>query len=170
MDAVKSKQLQRQVYLKRLYDKGCDELHPCRILEVGRELGWDDAITDEIENFLEAERLVKFPAFGQVCITHLGQIEVETNVTDSNQLSAQLVSGTDPNMVDDGPNLEVASPQAQPKLKVVPIALFVLGIVVAIVSNIASSVLPSGFVPYLWLSWPLLIMLMIISILLLRRQ
>ncbi len=157
MDIVKDKQLRRQLYLKRLYENGNDELHPCGILEVGRELGWADATTDEIENFLEAEGLVKFPAFGQVCITHLGQVEVESKATDSNQLSAPLASGTRAN-------------HAQAKSKAVPIALFVLGIGIAIVSNVTSNVLPRGLAPYLWLSWPLLGILMVISIMLLRRQ
>ena len=126
MDIAKSK-LQRQMYLRRLHEKGCDELHPCRILEVGRELGWDDATTDEIENFLEAEGLVRFPAFGEVCITHPGQLEVERVIFESNQSSEQLVSGTPPSMIDSISNRETMSANAQARSKVVPVLLFVLG-------------------------------------------
>ena len=85
MNSAEDNQGRRHRYLKRLYDKGADELHPCAILEVGRELGWKDSVTDDVENWLEAEGLVRYPTYGQICISHLGKIKVENNVVKSNQ-------------------------------------------------------------------------------------
>ena len=87
MNSSEDNQARRFLYLKRLYDKGADELHPCVILEVGRELGWEDTITDNVENWLEAEGLVHYPAYGEICISHRGQIKVENNLV-SNRDSA----------------------------------------------------------------------------------
>lgn len=84
MNAIERKRAQRFLYLKRLYEKGCIELQPCALLETGRELGWDDATTNEVEDYLEAERLIKFPNSGQVCITHNGIKEVEDKLANSN--------------------------------------------------------------------------------------
>lgn len=56
------------------------------------------------------------------------------------------------------------------KNPVVPILLFLLGIVIAIVSNVASSIFPLELQPYLWLSWPLLAILVVITIILQSKQ
>jgi len=54
--------------------------------------------------------------------------------------------------------------------KALPIAIFVIGIALAIVTDIASSILPLTITPYLWLSWPFLALLTIISVFLIWRQ
>jgi len=56
------------------------------------------------------------------------------------------------------------------KSKLVAILIFILGVVIALITNIASSTLPESLAPYLWLSWPLLLVLTIISALLMIRQ
>lgn len=60
--------------------------------------------------------------------------------------------------------------QRASKKYMVPILIFLLGIAISIVSNVASSVLPPSFQPYYWLSWPLLGILTIVSIFLLIKH
>jgi len=48
--------------------------------------------------------------------------------------------------------------------KPLAIALFILGIIITIVTNIASDRLPEAWEPYLWLAWPLLGVLVIIAV------
>jgi len=60
--------------------------------------------------------------------------------------------------------------QGKSKRYTIPILSLILGILVAIVSNVASSMWPPAFQPYLWLSWPLLVILTVISIVLLLKQ
>lgn len=54
--------------------------------------------------------------------------------------------------------------------KLLAVAIFVIGVALTIVTNIASSTLPLGIIPYLWLSWPLVIVFGIITIYLLWKQ
>ena len=54
--------------------------------------------------------------------------------------------------------------------KTIAVALLALGVVTTLVANVATSTLPKEFGPYLWLSWPLLLVLTAGSILLLRQQ
>jgi len=60
--------------------------------------------------------------------------------------------------------------QEKPKKYTIPILALILGTLIAIVSNVASSIWPSAFQPYLWLSWPLLVILTVVSIVLLIKQ
>jgi hypothetical protein len=161
MKTVANKQQQRSLFLKRLYEKGYDEYHPCSMYEIGREIHWDDSTTDEIEDFLKNEGLIEYPSFGQVCITHKGKKEVEKGLIGSNLPGSEQtpLSNTNEDHI-----------KELRRLKPLPIILFLLGIAIAIVSNIASSVLPLTVKPYLWISWPLLILLTIISILLMLKQ
>lgn len=52
----------------------------------------------------------------------------------------------------------------------VAVSSFILGIVISLVSNVATTVLPKVLDPYLWLSWPLLAALIVISVFLLLKQ
>ena len=73
MNAIEKKRAQRFLYLKRLYElSGGDKFSYFPFLEIGRELGWDDAATNEIIDYLEDERLIHFPTFGTVSMTHAG--------------------------------------------------------------------------------------------------
>lgn len=54
--------------------------------------------------------------------------------------------------------------------RLIAIALIVLGVLIALVINVASSTLPKEWEPYLWLSWPLLGVLVMLSIFLVHRQ
>ena len=56
------------------------------------------------------------------------------------------------------------------KKYILPILLFLLGIIISIVTNVASSALPPSFQPYYWLSWPILAVLTVVSIILLVKQ
>lgn len=60
--------------------------------------------------------------------------------------------------------------QRASKKSVLPILSLILGIIIAIVSNVSSSIWPPALQPYLWLSWPLLVILTGISIVLLVKQ
>jgi hypothetical protein len=60
--------------------------------------------------------------------------------------------------------------QQDSKKYIAPILLFLLGIIISIATNVASSVLPSSLQPYYWLSWPLLAILTVASIILLVKQ
>jgi len=161
MKTVANKQQQRNLFLKRLYEKGYNESHPCSMYELGREITWDDSTTDEIEEFLKAEGLIDYPSFGQVCITHKGIKEVEKSLIGSNLPTSEQTSASITNE---------DHIKARRRLKPLPIILFLLGIAIAIVSNIASSILPLTVKPYLWVSWPLLILLTIVSVLLMLKQ
>jgi hypothetical protein len=65
---------------------------------------------------------------------------------------------------------ETRSNGSQGRSKAISFALFVVTLIVGIVSSIASNILPPEFTPFLWLSWPLLAILVIISILLYLKQ
>lgn len=52
----------------------------------------------------------------------------------------------------------------------VQILLLLLSTIIAIISNVASSILPLSFQPYLWVSWPLLVILLIIFIIIQTKQ
>ena len=54
--------------------------------------------------------------------------------------------------------------QQASKKYAIPILSMILGIIIAIVSNVASNIWPPVIQPYLWLSWPLLAILIGISI------
>lgn len=56
------------------------------------------------------------------------------------------------------------------KNKLLAIVIFILGIIIALVTNIASNTLPVEIKAYLWLSWPLLILLTITAIFLVWKQ
>jgi hypothetical protein len=53
-------------------------------------------------------------------------------------------------------------------VKIIGKALFVLAVLIPLVSNIASNTLPEEWKPYLWLSWPLLVILVILGAILSR--
>jgi hypothetical protein len=53
--------------------------------------------------------------------------------------------------------------------KAIGIVLLVLSVFIMITVNVATQTLPEGFRPYLWLSWPLLLILVVISIFLLCK-
>ncbi len=56
------------------------------------------------------------------------------------------------------------------KKYIAPILIFLLGIFISIATNVASSALPSSLQPYYWLSWPLLAILTVVSVILLVKQ
>jgi hypothetical protein len=56
------------------------------------------------------------------------------------------------------------------KSKVLAVVLFILGVAIALITNVASGTMPESLAPYLWLSWPLLIVMTVISALLMIRQ
>jgi hypothetical protein len=66
----------------------------------------------------------------------------------------------------DGPPPAVKRSRSKP----LAITLFILSIVIAIVTNVASDKLPEAWEPHLWLAWPLLVVLVIISILLVLKS
>ncbi len=96
MNLLDDNQSRRYLYLKQLYDKGADEYHPFSILEIGRELGWEDKITDDVENWLEAEGLVCYPSFGQIYISHRGQVKVEERLVEYSRPSTTLNASPSP--------------------------------------------------------------------------
>lgn len=61
------------------------------------------------------------------------------------------------------------SPQPNAR-QFVAVALFVLGVLIAVVANVVSSTLPKELGPYLWLSWPVLGILVLVSVVLLPKQ
>lgn len=54
--------------------------------------------------------------------------------------------------------------------KILPVGIFVVGLALTLVTNVATNILPQAITPYLWLSWPLLIILSLISVFLIWRQ
>lgn len=58
----------------------------------------------------------------------------------------------------------------QRSARIIAALLFLLGVSVALVTNVASNTLPKEWEPYLWLSWPLLLVLVVISLILVFRQ
>jgi hypothetical protein len=44
------------------------------------------------------------------------------------------------------------------------VVIALIGVVIAAVTNLATSIVPNTLLPYLWLSWPLLVILVIISL------
>jgi hypothetical protein len=58
----------------------------------------------------------------------------------------------------------------QRSAQLIAIVPFLLGVLIALVTNVASSTLPKEWEPYLWLSWPLLGVLVMLSIFLVLRQ
>lgn len=155
---IKEKREQRDLYLKRLFEKGCTELQPCTILAIGKEFGWDDSTTDEIETFLENERLIAFPNGGQVFITHEGKKYVE-----------QMLSPSEKKVRPQEVRLNLPV-NHQTQYKLLPILLFVLGLIIEFLLQVTASILPKATQPYLWLSWPLLGILILICIWLMLRK
>lgn len=74
------------------------------------------------------------------------------------------------NLIDDVISNQNKSIKSTFKLKLIPITIFLVGVVIAIVTNIISNILPNSIQKYLWLSWPLLIILIIISVILLLKK
>lgn len=73
MNAIVTKKAQRFLYLKRLYELNeGNRLAYFPFAEIGRELGWDEAVCSEVMDYLMNEYLIESPAFGTVSITHLG--------------------------------------------------------------------------------------------------
>jgi len=60
--------------------------------------------------------------------------------------------------------------QGKSKKYTIPILSLIIGTLIAIVSNVASSIWPPAFQPYLWLSWPILGILTFVYIILLFKQ
>jgi DNA-binding NtrC family response regulator len=54
--------------------------------------------------------------------------------------------------------------------KLFAIGLFIMGTFIGIVANIATDELPAFIKPFLWISWPILLTLLIISIILIIKQ
>lgn len=60
--------------------------------------------------------------------------------------------------------------QVKPNKHTIPILLFILGILIGIVTNVASGIWPPTWQPYLWLSWPLVGLLTAAGIFLLIKE
>lgn len=54
--------------------------------------------------------------------------------------------------------------------KITAAALIIIGVLIGILTNVASNTLPIEWKPFLWISWPLIGVLVLISIILLRWQ
>ena len=50
------------------------------------------------------------------------------------------------------------------------IVLFVIGVIITVVANVATQTLPEKLRPYFWLSWPLLFILVVVSVIVMRKQ
>ncbi len=71
--------------------------------------------------------------------------------------------------------MQTPAPTFAPKtakwsVRIVSIALSILGVAIVLVSNVASNTLPEEWKPYLWLSWPLLAVLLLLAAILSRWQ
>lgn len=78
MDDIAKKQEQRYLLLKHLYDvtDGDDhEFLSCSSL--GSDLGFDEATTRKVAQYLQGEHLVKMSARDVISITHYGVVQVE---------------------------------------------------------------------------------------------
>lgn len=86
MRNIQLKQAQRYLYLKHLYDLSEDNrLAYFPFAEIGEQLGWDLATSDEISEYLKNEGLVEFPSSGTVGITHRGVKEIEAALSTPDQ-------------------------------------------------------------------------------------
>ena len=112
-------------------------------------------MTDGILNALQASGLILANTNdqGYVSCTLLG---TAYEAVDSNFIDADLesVRRRKHNLAKDG----------------IAVALLIVGVLITLVANIATNSIPKKFGPYLWVSWPLLIVLIIVSILLLLKQ
>ncbi len=78
MDAITDKKARRFLYLKHLYEiTGGDKLKLVNRLDLGQDLGWDEALTKDVVTYLREESLIGFPTFTTANITHLGVKMVE---------------------------------------------------------------------------------------------
>ncbi len=85
MDAITIRKAQRFLYLKRLYEvTDGDKLKLVNRLDVGQELGWDEATTKQVISYLREERLLETSTFATANITHLGVKAVEKALSQPN--------------------------------------------------------------------------------------
>jgi hypothetical protein len=113
MNTIELKMARRFQYLKRLYELSQgDRLAYYPFAEVGRELGLDEATSDEVTDYLMNEKLIAFPTFGTVCITHAGVKVIERTLSQPSQPTNYF-----PALVD-LKQISVSIPEG-PKLKVV---------------------------------------------------
>ncbi|MGD0612036.1 MAG: hypothetical protein ABSB41_11015 [Anaerolineales bacterium] len=158
IESIETKRKQRDLYLKRVYEKGCTELTPCSILEIGRELGWDYTTTDEVERFLENERLIASPAGRLVCITHEGTKYVEEILNPQEEKNSPQHVG----LSTLGDLLTSPKPSA--------IFLFVIGTLIGSLGDALVGILLPALRPYSWLILFLWMILVFVGIWLIHRQ
>jgi hypothetical protein len=78
MSTVEQKKVQRERYLKRLYDfSDGNVLRDVPSSVINQALGWDDDTSDRVTAYLKNEGLIDFPAVGKVRLTHKGVKRVE---------------------------------------------------------------------------------------------
>lgn len=74
MNAVEKRNAQRFLYLRRLYEKANGSVYPYLLFtEIGRELGWDDSISDEVSEYLKKAGLIEFGSTSTVNLTGAGK-------------------------------------------------------------------------------------------------
>jgi hypothetical protein len=85
-NSIQDMRKKRFQYLHRLYEKTRgSNLEFENFSSLGKELGYSDEETNLITDYLRDEGLVKFPAFGQITITHYGVVEVENALANPEQ-------------------------------------------------------------------------------------
>lgn len=79
---LEKKRAQRYLFLKHLYDLADGDTFPnFGFAEIRGQLGWDEATTDKVMNYLQDEGLIKFVSFGTIGITHAGVIHIEDAIS-----------------------------------------------------------------------------------------
>jgi hypothetical protein len=84
MSTIEQKKVQRDHYLKQLYDfSDGNVLRDVAHAVIGQALDWDDETGDKVTAYLKNEGLIDFPAVGKVRLTHKGVKRVEKSLSRS---------------------------------------------------------------------------------------
>jgi hypothetical protein len=86
LNAIEVRRAQRFLYLRRLYEKANGSLQAHFVFtEVGRELGWDDSISNDVTEYLSKQGLIEFPSFSTVSLTLPGLMAIEQALTNTSE-------------------------------------------------------------------------------------
>ncbi len=86
MDSGEKRKAQRFLFLRRLYETvDANPLVGCNFRELGGELGWDEATTNNIVDYLRDERLIRTVTFVYAVITHEGIKAMEYALSNPDQ-------------------------------------------------------------------------------------
>ncbi len=120
---------------------------------------------EDIIGLIQSQMFFDFSIFDQYKQTE-GKQETTPTLTTSAANDAMSTA----KQVDEEQNDTHQATTKQRSARLIALGLIVLEVLIALATNVASSTVPKDWEPYLWLSWPLLGVLVILTLLLVFRQ